>query len=172
MGDNPSAISFTRRAYREMADGTLRVQCDIDPQFKEAFLQLFPEIDMKGAMTPLVPEYFARPARTTANPVGGATDPAEEDGCPNDDNAADIAWRKLGPLCKSAIMLCKEPAFQSYVMDYLQLSPSEAEDREVVAADYVKHHCSIQSRKELDENESAAMSFAELMARYRRWGNG
>lgn len=38
-----SAVVATRRSYRELVDGTLRVQIDIEPQDKAAFLQLFPE---------------------------------------------------------------------------------------------------------------------------------
>ena len=47
------AISATRRAYKELVDGTLRVQFDIDPMFKNDFLKLFPEIDMYAAIAPL-----------------------------------------------------------------------------------------------------------------------
>jgi len=49
----PTAISGTRRQYKEMADGTLRVQIDIDPAFKKIFLELFPTIDMPVAIAPL-----------------------------------------------------------------------------------------------------------------------
>lgn len=49
-----TAISATRRAYKEMADGTLRVQFDIDPMYKNDFLKMFPEIDTGAAIAPLV----------------------------------------------------------------------------------------------------------------------
>ena len=35
------AISAVRRAYRELVDGTLRVQFDIEPMYKKDFLSLF-----------------------------------------------------------------------------------------------------------------------------------
>ena len=47
------AISAVRRSYRELADGTLRVQFDIEPNFKNEFLSLFPEIDSLAAIAPL-----------------------------------------------------------------------------------------------------------------------
>lgn len=49
-----SVISATRRAYKELVDGTLRVQFDVDPKFKNDFLKLFPEIDMGAAIAPLI----------------------------------------------------------------------------------------------------------------------
>jgi len=48
-----SAISATRRAYKELVDGTLRVQFDVEPMHKNDFLKLFPEIDMPAAIAPL-----------------------------------------------------------------------------------------------------------------------
>jgi len=51
--DNPLAIAGTRKALKEMADGTLRVQIDIEPRDKAAFHRMFPEIDMPVAVAPL-----------------------------------------------------------------------------------------------------------------------
>lgn len=62
------AISGTRRAMKEMADGTIRVQVDIDPSCRAAFLQLFPNIDMPVALAPLVAD-FERQAEE--KPKGG-----------------------------------------------------------------------------------------------------
>ena len=52
-----TAISATRRQMKEMADGTIRVQVDIDPAFRAAFLQAFPSIDMPIALAPLVSDF-------------------------------------------------------------------------------------------------------------------
>src|SRR3546814_20450072 len=52
-----SAISGTRRAMKEMADGTIRVQIDIDPSCRGDFLSLFPNIDMPVALAPLVANF-------------------------------------------------------------------------------------------------------------------
>lgn len=51
----PVAIQGTRKAIKEMADGTLRIQIDIEPRDKKQFHELFPEIDTPVAIAPLVP---------------------------------------------------------------------------------------------------------------------
>lgn len=61
------AISGTRRAMKEMADGTIRVQVDIDPACRAIFLQLFPNIDMPVALAPLRAD-FERQQPDTAPP--------------------------------------------------------------------------------------------------------
>jgi hypothetical protein len=48
-----SAVCGTRRAIKELADGTIRVQIDIDPPFRRQFLETFPDIDMPVALAPL-----------------------------------------------------------------------------------------------------------------------
>lgn len=53
-------ISGTRRAMKEMADGTLRVQIDIDPKFRAAFFAAFGQIDMPVAIAPLVADFEKR----------------------------------------------------------------------------------------------------------------
>jgi hypothetical protein len=53
-------ISGTRRAIKEMADGTIRVQVDIDPACRAAFWALFPSIDMPVALAPLVADFEKR----------------------------------------------------------------------------------------------------------------
>lgn len=64
------AISGTRRAMKEMADGTIRVQVDIDPACRAQFLQLFPNIDMPVALAPLRAD-FERQQQGAGKPKGG-----------------------------------------------------------------------------------------------------
>ncbi|WP_208455567.1 hypothetical protein, partial [Burkholderia gladioli] len=64
-------ISGTRRAIKEMADGTIRVQIDIDPTCRSAFWSLFPSIDMPVAIAPLVAD-FERREPEPEKPKGGA----------------------------------------------------------------------------------------------------
>lgn len=59
---NVTAISGTRRAIKELVDGTIRVQIDVDPAFRKAFFDLLPDIDMPVAIAPL---------RTDTPPAGG-----------------------------------------------------------------------------------------------------
>lgn len=49
-----TAVSGTRRSMKELVDGTIRVQIDIDPPQRADFLRLFPSIDMPVALAPLV----------------------------------------------------------------------------------------------------------------------
>lgn len=53
-------VSGTRRAIKEMSDGTIRVQVDIDPRYRAAFWALFPSIDMPVALAPLVGDFEKR----------------------------------------------------------------------------------------------------------------
>ena len=53
MSDEPQAIQGVRKALKELVDGTLRVQIDIEPRDKAAFHKLFPEIDVPVALAPL-----------------------------------------------------------------------------------------------------------------------
>lgn len=77
-----TAISGTRRAMKEMADGTIRVQIDIDPAFKDQFLEVFRQIDMPVALAPLVADFEQK-----EKPKGGE-------------------------LAKLAGQLCNNPSFQ------------------------------------------------------------
>jgi hypothetical protein len=60
------AISGTRRAFKELVDGTLRVQIDVDPESRRDFLRLFPDIDMRVAIAPLRSD-----AKAQDEPKGG-----------------------------------------------------------------------------------------------------
>ncbi|MBY0475435.1 MAG: hypothetical protein K2Q13_10315 [Nitrosomonas sp.] len=48
-----SAVSGTRRSMKELVDGTIRVQIDIDPMYREEFFRLFGQIDMPVAIAPI-----------------------------------------------------------------------------------------------------------------------
>ena len=66
-----SAISGTRRAMKEMADGTIRVQIDIDPSCRGDFLSLFPNIDMPVALAPLRADFERAAVNEPEKPKGG-----------------------------------------------------------------------------------------------------
>lgn len=82
-----TAISGTRRAMKEMADGTIRVQVDIDPTCRAQFLSMFPNIDMPVALAPLRADF----EQAAPRPV--------------------IGQRKGGELAKFAGRVCAEPDF-------------------------------------------------------------
>lgn len=56
-----TAVSGTRRTMKELVDGTIRVQIDIDPMYRAQFLKLFPSIDMPIAIAPLMVEQTPEP---------------------------------------------------------------------------------------------------------------
>ncbi|MFC4275546.1 hypothetical protein [Achromobacter aloeverae] len=127
------AISGTRRAMKEMSDGTIRVQVDIDPACRGEFLKLFPSIDMPVALAPLVAD-FERPK--TENPV------LQQD-----------QQLKGGELAKLAGIFCQQPEFWEF---------AGVPDGEC-ARDWILDICCISSRRELDHNPVAARIFHDLV---------
>jgi hypothetical protein len=145
MSEELTAISGTRRQYKEMADGTLRVQIDIDPQYKQRFLELFGSIDMPVALAPLKADFEQK------------TEPEKPKG---------------GPLSKSAAQMCEYPPFQAFLREEYEelwywfdqkLTP------EVIATGVLRNICKIDSRAKLDHNPDAAQKFRELMREFNQW---
>ena len=56
MSETPTALWGIRRTARELVDGTIRVQIDIDPKNRKTFNELLGEIDMPVALAPLKQE--------------------------------------------------------------------------------------------------------------------
>jgi hypothetical protein len=132
------AVSGTRRAMKELVDGTLRVQVDIDPEHRRDFLRLFPDIDARVALAPLKPEAAAKP-----------------------DDAL-----KGGELAKLAGILCSEIGFQAWVEgEFGEELPASVDlpldDDAERAAVILRHVCGIASRAELDHKQAAATIFHE-----------
>lgn len=129
-----TAIPGTRRQYKEMADGTLRVAIDIDPPYKQQFLSTFGEIDMPVALAPLVADFESAP---------------KDDGF--------LATFKGGPLCKLAAILCGNHDFR----EWLSIQTMENIDSTDKAAEHMRLICGIASRRELDHDPEAARIFHE-----------
>ena len=135
-----TAISATRRQMKEMADGTIRVQVDIDPAFRAAFLQAFPSIDMPIALAPLVRDFERRPEAPKDQPKGGA-------------GAKWLAIR------------CAEESFWEFLGSIASVAPrSEAE-----AAAVVRDYLQVASRAEVDTDPDAKARFDELRMRWIDW---
>lgn len=134
----PAAVAGVRRAIKELVDGTIRVQIDIDPKDKRDFLELFGEIDMPVALAPLTPDYRERQKEKSA---------------------------ALGPLAQSAVVLCRERAFQRFVAHKTGAKDCDEDG----AAAYLKAACNVQSRKDLDVVDGARTQLVCLMAEYREW---
>jgi len=79
---------------------------------------------------------------------------------------------KIGPLCRSAIELCKNADFQQYVAaEYavIKRAGSFEHTPERDAKETILSLCGVDSRKELDEYPDAAKKLSFLMADYRAW---
>ncbi len=125
-----SAVSGTRRAFKELVDGTLRVQIDVDPECRRDFLRLFPDIDTRIAIAPLRPEAKAQALK------GG-----------------ELA-RLAGMLCDDPEF---QLWLESHTDDLpAAIGGAEGAER---AAVIVRHLCGVQSRSELDHNPDAAALF-------------
>lgn len=131
-----AVISGTRRAIKELADGTVRLQVDIDPECRRDFFRLFPEIDTRIALAPLKPD-----AKEVAEPEV-----------------------KGGQLAKAAGMMCSDPAFQRWIVrEHAFEAEAIASDLSGTdaAAEVVRLVCGVKSRAELDHNAEAATRFHE-----------
>ena len=64
-------IAGTRRTVRELSDGTIRLQVDIEPRHRKDFFELLGEIDMPIAIAPLDPKVLKPdlPAEEVSNPL-------------------------------------------------------------------------------------------------------
>jgi hypothetical protein len=127
-----------------LVDGTIRVQIDIDPPHRAAFLAAFSDIDCGVALARLAP---AVAASTLA--VGPPV-PA------NEDRAA------AGPLCRLAAIWCKDIEFQDWLADNyggLFNAGPDGEDLEESAARAVRSLCGVTSRRELDVYLEAKAAF-------------
>jgi hypothetical protein len=125
-------ISGTRRAMKEMADGTLRVQIDIDPRFRAQFFEAFGQIDMPVAIAPLVADFEKREPEQE-KPKGGAL--------------ATLAGR-----------LCNDENFHQFAAETYGVCWRIGHAAEDIAT-WMREQCLITSRAELDHNEVAASSF-------------
>lgn len=132
------AISGTRRAIRELADGTVRVQIDIDPQHRSDFFRMFPEIDSRVAIAPLIGE------------------------------GALAAEAKGGELSRLAAILCNDAQFQQWLaleapVDCMPTATEQSLPDEERAAITVRRMCGVTSRAQLDHNPPAAARFHHLI---------
>lgn len=167
---------------KELVDGTIRVQVDIDPKYRASFLELFPSIDMPIALAPLMPTF--EQAGDGAEEHGDDFDSTKIKSDPigqiatfsvNESEAKTIGgstWATLGPLCQSSIKLCKHEAFQNWVLSKVGVRPKGHEvSVEAAAADFIRERCQVGSRKDLDTDHDAKTRFGAMMADYREWLN-
>lgn len=142
MSDDVAAVSGTRRQIKELVDGTLRVQIDIEPIHKGAFLKLFPEIDVPVALAPL---------RAVAIP------PQQEP----------PTTLKGGPLATLAGRWCNEAAFHAWLQNHQPVAWNAAKESvdgdehglSGIAAQAIRMICGVHSRAQLDHDVHAKATF-------------
>lgn len=156
-----SAVSGTRRAIKELVDGTIRVQVDIDPRFRKKFFELFPEIDSPVALAPLTPGF-----------EGGIPEGAEWPG-----GDAPAKGRKPGQtLSQYAALLCQKPDFHRFLAaahteDWRQCLQWRGEDPVESAAEFIRRWCEIPTRAKLDDPAftGAIADFHSLREEFHEW---
>lgn len=145
-----SAIPATRRQFREMADGTIRVQIDVDPPYRDRFFALFSQIDMAVALVPLAigPTHVASPTAKPekASAVAAAEKPAKG---------------KFPPgLTGLAVKWCLDPRFQHWICDeYAAEYDVDGDPSEAVAKEVLCYVCDVESRAQLNTDATAGALF-------------
>lgn len=130
-----SVIEAAAMRCRTMADGSLRIECEVEPRHAQAAFALF------GA--PGTPMALA--ALKTAVQQESAPEPM-----------------KGGPLSQWVAMRCQESAFQSWLAStYLPYWCSLAGTPAECAAATIRSICEIESRAEIDNDEGAYERFQE-----------
>lgn len=142
-----NGVVAVRRTMKELVDGTIRLQVDIDPAHRKQFLELFQEIDMPLALAPL--NIAAAPPSKLPK------------------------HHKPQQLSQYAAMLCAETAFQDYLADVYMYDWEEAgkasEDPQERAAECLRHITEVASRAEYDRDTDAAARFHEVREGFREF---
>jgi hypothetical protein len=133
MPDDLVAVVGTRRTMKELVDGTIRVQIDIDPPHRAAFLKHFPEIDMAVVIAPMTPQAAVREMQPEV-PKGG-------------------------PLAQLAGRWCEDIGFRVWLADNFGNAIADAD----AAAEAVREICGVKSRAEIDHKFDAREMFEDVI---------
>jgi hypothetical protein len=137
VSDNLGAVLGASSMIRTMADGTFRIQVDVEPRFAQQAFALF------GA--PGTPIALAR----ITNEAAVAEDRKEAE------------KPKGGALAVLAGRLCQDPEFWAFLTHHYSLE--EAVEGPLMAAEQVRQLCGIESRAELDHNPEAEATFHRVI---------
>lgn len=169
-----TAVSGVRRQVRELVDGTLELKVHIDPRYRRAFLDLFPDIDMPIAIAPITP--------AAANSAARASEEAAQNVAAQERRDRPFpASHTPQRLSQYAALLCREPMFQVWCASQHPsrwveaikgrappLAPDElAESAAIVMRDIL----GIKSRAELDgeDGDLIAAFHREVREPYALW---
>lgn len=138
-----SAIPAASVSLKTMADGTLRVSFDIEPNQAQDAFRLFAAPGTPVAIAALQVGYAA-----VREP-----DPPKE---------------PVGPLCKWLVMRCAEPEFWRWLES--EVNDGNPVTNEKQAGEVVKLFLDIESRKEVDTDEAAEKQFHDFVrVPFQRW---
>lgn len=135
-----SAIEATTAGFKDMADGTVRFFFDVEPRHAGPALELFRVRGIGAALAALKPEHLRKPE--PEKPKGGER-------------------------AKWVAMRCSEEAFQQWLSIrwpacWVMATGPFGADR---AASVIRSVCKVQSRAELDTDQTARARFDELIRR-------
>ena len=88
-------------------------------------------------------------------------------GEPEGEREPELPVVQLGPLAKSAVLICQDPRFQAFAIENFEGQPPAS--GEAAAKAYILAECGITSRKDLDTEETAGETFRGMMSVYREW---
>ena len=141
-GGSVSAISAAAMTVRTMADGSLRITVEVEPQDAQQAFALFGKPGAPMALAALAVGHAA--AQEPEKPKGGQR----------------AQW---------CAIRCQEPEFQQWLRVNFPVSAHEAEGTgrwgSDAAAWIVRNVCEVVSRAELDTDPEAARLFDELIRR-------
>ena len=136
------AIAAATVSVKTMADNTLRITCDIEPNDAQEAFALFGMRGTAVALARLTDDAAMRHAQTQTQELKG------------------------GQLARLAGMLCSNPEFQEWLGNYGCLVPPEQ------CKGWIYQTCGITSRRELDHNAEAAQIFEdEIRKPFVEWRN-
>lgn len=142
-----SAIPAASVSLKTMADGTLRISFDIEPQHAQDAFRLFAAPGTPVAIAALQVGYAS------------IVEPIEPNREPNEKP-------KGGPLSKLAGMWCADKDFQHWIDSEMSFFCRTSFD----AADFIREVCNIKSRVELDHDLDKAERFNALIrGPYSKW---
>ena len=137
-----SAISAAAMRVRTMADGSLRIEVEVEPQDAQQAFALFGRPGAPMALAALVEGHAAVKEPAPEKPKGGER-------------------------AKCAGMLCNDPAFQFWLSKTFseQWEAQPGQTRAEVTANVVRSVCGVQSRVDFDGDSDAWNTFETVFRR-------
>lgn len=78
-------------------------------------------------------------------------------------------FRDLGPVCREAIDLCNNQAFQKYVVELRAMTGLQVPESEKDAREFVCSMCRVESRKDLDTVDGANKFRVRVRIPFQQW---